>query len=149
MLFEVLYTFVLDGEIKRPGMHVDIDGYDTGTRLLEIGAVVKVPKAPARPDTSARKLDHDHSADVLPTAEMNAPEPTEPNVTYHAVMFHTASCFDRHERGGRRFDSARLGALAAPTAHRLSCGVTPSAFLGGRGWARVDTRKQPGQFHLA
>jgi hypothetical protein len=130
-------------------MHVDIDDCDNGMRLLEIGAVVKVPKAPARPDTSARKLDHDHSADVLPTAEMNAPEPTEPNVTYHAVMFHTASCFDRHERGGRRFDSARLGALAAPTAHRLSCGVTPSAFLGGRGWARVDTRKQPGQFHLA
>jgi hypothetical protein len=43
MLFEVLYTFVLDDEVKRPGMHVDIDDYDTGMRLLEIGAVVKVP----------------------------------------------------------------------------------------------------------
>jgi hypothetical protein len=93
MLFEVLYTFVLDGEVKRPHMLVDIDDYDTGMRLLAIGAVVKVPEAPARPDTSARKLDHDHSADVLPTAEMN-PEGT----TYHAVMFHTASRFDQHER---------------------------------------------------
>jgi hypothetical protein len=46
MLFEVLYTFVLDGEVKRPGMHVDIDDYDTGMRLLAIGAVVKVPEAP-------------------------------------------------------------------------------------------------------
>jgi integrase len=35
MLFEVLYTFVLDGEVKRPGMHVDIDDYDIGMRLLE------------------------------------------------------------------------------------------------------------------
>ena len=60
-------------------MHVDIDDYDTGMRLLEIGAVVKVPEAPARPDTSARKLDHDHSADVLPTAEMKAAETTEPS----------------------------------------------------------------------
>ena len=47
MLFEVLYTFVLDDEVKRPGMHVDIDDYDTGMRLLEIGAVVQVPEAPA------------------------------------------------------------------------------------------------------
>ena len=93
MLFEVLYTFVLDGEVKRPHMLVDIDDYDTGMRLLAIGAVVKVPEAPARPDTSARKLDHDHSAAVLPTAEMN-PEGT----TYHAVMFHAASRFDQHER---------------------------------------------------
>ena len=54
MQFEVLYTFVLDDEVKRPSMHVDIDDYDTGMRLLEIGAVVKVPEAPARPDTSAR-----------------------------------------------------------------------------------------------
>ena len=98
MLFEVLYTLVLDDEVKRPGMHVDIDDYDTGMRLLEIGAVVKVPEAPARPDTSARKLDRDHSADVLPTAEMNAAETTEPAITYHAVMFHTASRFDQHER---------------------------------------------------
>jgi hypothetical protein len=98
MLFEVLHTFVLDGEVKRPGMHVDIDDYDTGMRLLEIGAVVKVPEAPARPDTSARKLDHDHSADVLPTAETNQDGTTEPNVTYHAVMFHTASRFDQYER---------------------------------------------------
>ena len=100
MLFEVLYTFVLDDEVKRPGMHVDIDDYDTGMRLLEIVAVVKVPEVPAGPDTSARKLDHDHSADsadVLPTAEMNA-ETTEPTITYHAVMFHTASRFDQHER---------------------------------------------------
>jgi hypothetical protein len=67
-------------------------------RLLEIGAVVKVPEAPARPDTSARKLDHDHSAGVLPSAEMNAAETTEPSITYHAVMFHTASCSDQHER---------------------------------------------------
>jgi hypothetical protein len=73
--------------------------YDTGMRLIEIGAVVKVPEVPARPDTSARKLDHDHSADVLPTAEMNAAETTDPVVTYHAVMFHTASRFDQHERG--------------------------------------------------
>jgi hypothetical protein len=71
MLFEVLYTFVLDGEVKRPSMHLDIDDCDTGMRLLEIGVVVKVPEASARPDTSARKLDQDHSADVLPTAEMN------------------------------------------------------------------------------
>ena len=95
MLFEVLYTLVLDDEVKRPGMHVDIDDYDTGMRLLEIGAVVKVPDAPARPDTSARKPDHDHSAEVLPTAEMNPAETTEPTITYHAVMFHTAS--DQHE----------------------------------------------------
>ena len=99
MLFEVLYTFVLDDEVKRPGMHVDIDDYDTGMRLLEIGAVVKVPEAPARPDTSARKLDQDHSADVLPTAEMNPDGTTEPNVTYHAIIFHTANRFDQHERG--------------------------------------------------
>jgi hypothetical protein len=99
MLFEVLYTVVLDGEVKRPGMHVDIDDYDTGMRLLAIGAVVKVPEAPARLDTSARKLDRDHSAAVLPAAEMNAAETTEPTVTYHAVMFHTASRSDQHGRG--------------------------------------------------
>jgi hypothetical protein len=98
MLFEVLYTFVLDGETKLPHMLVDIDDYDTGMRLLAIGAVVKV-QAPARPDTSARKLDHDHSANVLPTAEMNTAETTEPTLTCHAVMFHTASPFDQHERG--------------------------------------------------
>jgi hypothetical protein len=56
MLFEVLYTFVLDGEVKRPDMHVDIDDYDTGMLLLEIGAVVKVPEAPARPRRSGDGL---------------------------------------------------------------------------------------------
>jgi hypothetical protein len=52
MLFEVLYTFELDGEVKRPGMYVDIADYDTGMRLLEIGAVVQVPEAPAGPRRS-------------------------------------------------------------------------------------------------
>jgi hypothetical protein len=56
MLFEVLYTFVLDGEVKRPGMHVDIDDYDTGMRLLAVEAVVKVPEAPARPRRSGDGL---------------------------------------------------------------------------------------------
>jgi hypothetical protein len=98
MLFEVLYSFVLDGETKLPHMFVDIDDHDTAMRLLAIGAVMTVPEEPARPGTSARKLDHDHSADVLPTAEMTAAETTEPTVTYHAVMFHTATRFDQHVR---------------------------------------------------
>ena len=46
MLFEVLYTFVLDGETKLPHMFVDIDDRNTVLRLLEIGAVVEVSTRP-------------------------------------------------------------------------------------------------------
>ena len=50
MLFEVLYPFVLDGEVKHLHMFVDIDDNDTGMRLLAIGAVVEVQARPGRTD---------------------------------------------------------------------------------------------------
>jgi hypothetical protein len=87
MLFEVLYPFVLDGETKLPHMFVDLDDHDTAMRLLEIGVVVQVPEErPAQPGISADEPEP-------------AAEPPEPTVTYHAVMFHTATRFDQHKRG--------------------------------------------------
>jgi hypothetical protein len=57
-------------------------------RLLEIGVIVvaQVPENPAEPDISADEL------------EPRAAETTEPTVTYHAVMFHTGTRFEQHER---------------------------------------------------
>ena len=60
MLFEVLYTFVLDGETKLPHMFVDIGDCDTGMRLLAIGAVVEVPiesELAAEPDAPESAAD--------------------------------------------------------------------------------------------
>ena len=88
MLFKVLYPFVLDGKTKLPHTFVDIDDHGTAMRLLEIGVivVVQVPEKPAQPGISADEPE--------PSAEA-----TEPTVTYHAVMFHTATRFDQQERG--------------------------------------------------
>ena len=70
MLFEVLYTFVLDDEVKRPDMHVDIDDYDTRMRLLEIG--------------SAGTARH-----ICPQAR---PRSLRRRSTYHAVPWKLCSC---------------------------------------------------------
>jgi hypothetical protein len=95
MLFKVLYPFVLDGKTKLPHTFVDIDDHGTAMRLLEIGVivVVQVPEKPAQPGISA-----DEPEPAAETTEPSA-ETTEPTVTYHAVMFHTATRFDQHERG--------------------------------------------------